>query len=178
MTNCVMCGKSRSELEMRPLVNVEELKAGNIIGECKEEGEREIGDAPVNVVCRYCWLDLLNTKSKAEVIEIFETICGLLFEIDRRYKEEKKGTLHIGGGDFTYGSGTQYTVPGTIYKTGSNDNTFTVNSTANDVLLTGTNTDFTFDVGNTSVTGGTLTNLGDTWDALTDDADKSESEEE
>jgi hypothetical protein len=119
-----MCGKDRSELEMRPLVNVDELKAGNIIGECKEEGEREIGDGQVNVVCRYCWLDLLGTKTKDEIIEIFETICGLLFEIDRRYKEEKKTPLQIGGSGITWdtGSGTQYTIPcdtsGTVWKTG------------------------------------------------------------
>jgi hypothetical protein len=176
-----MCGKSRSELEMRPLVNVDELKAGNIIGECKEEGEREIGDGQVNVVCRYCWLDLLGTKTKEEIIEIFETICGLLFEIDRRYKEEKKQTLQIGGGSIEWGSGDQYTLPltapinPTIWKTGTNDNTFTINSTATELFTTGSSSsNITFDAGNISISGGTLTNLGNQWEELTDEPDNEE----
>jgi len=174
-----MCSKDRSELEMRPLVNVDELKAGNIIGDCKDEGEREIGDGLVNVVCRSCWLELLNTKSKDEIIEIFETICGLLFEIDRRYKEEKKLPMQIGGGTFDYGSGN-LTVPGTIWKTTNpNDNTFTISSGSSDHLYTNTSSSITFDAGNLSISGGTLMNLGDDWDALTDDdTDKAESEEE
>jgi hypothetical protein len=164
-----MCGKSRSELEMRPLVNVDELKAGNIIGECKEEGEREIGGGQVNVVCRHCWLDLLGTKTREEIIEIFETICGLLFEIDRRYKEEKKQTLQIGGSGITWdtGTGNQYTIPATgatIWKTGANDGTFTINSTSDQLFTTSS----------TSMSSGTLFNLGNQWEELTDDSDTEE----
>ena len=170
-----MCGKDRSELEMRPLVNVAELKAGNIIGDCKDEGEREIGDGLVNVVCRSCWLDLLATKSKSEVIEIFETICGLLFEIDRRYKEEKKMPLQIGGGGtFEFADPGNLTVPGTIWKTG--DTSITISGASTDLFTTSSSV--TFDAGNLSISGGTLMNLGDDWDALTDDTDKAESEEE
>jgi len=181
-----MCGKDRSELEMRPLVNVDELKAGNIIGDCKDEGEREIGDGLVNVVCRSCWLDLLGTKTKDEIIEIFETICGLLFEIDRRYKEEKKEEkvpLQIGGSGITWDTTNPgiYTIPcdtsGTIWKTDTNDQTITINNTATDLFTTSNSV--TFDAGNLSISGGTLMNLGDEWDALTDDdTDKAESEEE
>lgn len=174
MTNCVLCGKSRSDLEMRPLVNVAELKAGNIIGDCKEEGEREIGDGLVNVVCRGCWLALLESKSKDEIIEIFETICGLLFEIDRRYKEEKKQALQVGGGaTFEFADPGQYTIPnsGTIWKTA--DNTITITATSSDHLYTtGNSGTITFDTTNTSMSSGTLMNLGNQWEGLTsNDAD-------
>jgi hypothetical protein len=162
---------------MRPLVNVAELKAGNIIGDCKEEGEREIGDGSVNVVCRYCWLELLGSKTKDEIIEIFETICGLLFEIDRRYKEEKKQALQVGGGSVGFEWATDpniYTIPsgGTIWKT-TDDSTITITGTSSDHLYTtGNSNTITFDTTNTSMSSGTLFNLGNQWEGLTsNDAD-------
>lgn len=91
MVKCVLCGKQRAEFEMRPLVNLDELKVGNALAEADKadgaEAERDVGGSKVQVVCRSCWHGILESKDKAEVIEMMETLCGLLFEIDRRARD-------------------------------------------------------------------------------------------
>jgi hypothetical protein len=82
---CPVCGKSKSAFEMRPIVNVDELKVGAAMSE--EKSEQDVAGAKVDVVCRDCWMALLKERSKEEVIEILETICGVLMEADNRMKE-------------------------------------------------------------------------------------------
>lgn len=93
MTKCVVCGKRRAENEMRPLINIDELEVGNLLSEADEqdgvEAEREVGGASLQVVCRSCWHAILESKEKGDVIEMLETLCGLLFEVERRRNEEK-----------------------------------------------------------------------------------------
>lgn len=101
MTKCVLCGKDRAENEMRPLINIDELAVGNMLSEADEqagvEAEREVGGAMLQVVCRSCWHAILESKEKGDVIEMLETLCGLLFEVERRRKSEQarqpRGTL-------------------------------------------------------------------------------------
>jgi hypothetical protein len=70
---------------MRPLVNVDELAVSHALSDTKgDEAERAIGDATLQVVCRACWHEILAAKDKGEVVEMFETICGLLFELQNR----------------------------------------------------------------------------------------------
>lgn len=85
MMKCPVCGKSKSAFEMRPIVNIEELKVGAAMSE--EKTEQDVAGAKVDVVCRDCWMALLKNRSKEEVIEIMETICGILMEADNRMKE-------------------------------------------------------------------------------------------
>jgi len=85
MMRCPVCGKSKSAFEMRPIVNIEELKVGAAMSE--EKTEQDVAGAKVDVVCRDCWMALLKNRSKEEVIEILETICGVLMEADNRMKE-------------------------------------------------------------------------------------------
>lgn len=110
MKRCVLCGNQRAEFEMRPLVNVKELALGNQLSEADKapdvEAERKVGDSVLQIVCRSCWLEILNTKDKATILEMFETICGLLFEMDRRVRERERAQRPvaewpdmIGGGD-------------------------------------------------------------------------------
>jgi len=91
MKRCVLCGNQRAEFEMRPLVNVKELALGNQLSEADKapdvEAERKVGDSVLQIVCRACWLGILDSKDKATVVEMFETICGLLFEMERRNRE-------------------------------------------------------------------------------------------
>jgi hypothetical protein len=79
---CPVCQKQKSEYEMRPLINVAELQVGAELS--GEKSEKDIGGTKVDVVCRSCWEAILKTKSKEEVIEMFETLCGLLFEMEKR----------------------------------------------------------------------------------------------
>jgi hypothetical protein len=87
MMKCPVCGKSKSAYEMRPIVNIEELKVGAAMSE--EKSEQDVAGARVDVVCRDCWLSLLKNRTKEEVIEILETICGALMEADHRMKEPR-----------------------------------------------------------------------------------------
>lgn len=93
MTKCVLCGKARAENEMRPLINIDELAVGNALSEADEqdgvEAEREVGGAILQVVCRSCWHAILESKEKGDIIEMLETLCGLLFEVERRRQEER-----------------------------------------------------------------------------------------
>lgn len=97
MTKCVLCGKARAENEMRPLINVDELAVGNALSEADEqegvEAVREVGGATLQVVCRPCWHAILESKEKGDVIEMLETLCGLLFEVERRRAEERERQL-------------------------------------------------------------------------------------
>jgi len=86
MLKCPVCGKQKTLLEMRPLINVKELAMGNELSE--QDGEREVGGAKLQMVCRNCWSAILETKEKEEVIEILETLSALLIEIDRRNREQ------------------------------------------------------------------------------------------
>jgi len=107
MVKCVLCGKQRAEFEMRPLVNIDELKVGNALAETDKaegaEAERDVGGSKVQVVCRQCWHAILESKDKAAVIEMMETLCGLLFEIDRRARDAeakaKRAVPVVFGGD-------------------------------------------------------------------------------
>lgn len=87
MMKCPVCNKSKSAFEMRPIVNVEELKVGAAMSE--EKTEQEVAGTKVDVVCRDCWMTLLKNRSKEEVIEIMETICGILMEADSRMKQHR-----------------------------------------------------------------------------------------
>jgi len=89
---CPVCGKDRSEFEMRPLVNVEELAVGDAMSD--QDSKQDVGGARVHVVCRSCWLALLDGKSKAEVMELLETICGILFEVAKARDERAKGFIY------------------------------------------------------------------------------------
>ena len=91
MTKCQLCGKDKTEYEMRPLINVAELKMGEAMTE--EKSEREIGGAKLQIVCRGCWQHILENKEKGEVIEMMETLCGLLFEIDRKQHERNAALM-------------------------------------------------------------------------------------
>lgn len=99
MVTCVLCGKQRAEFEMRPLVNLDELKVGNALAEPDKaagvESEREVGGSKLQIVCRSCWHAILESKDKAAVIEMMETLCGLLFEVDRRAREALPKVVHI-----------------------------------------------------------------------------------
>jgi hypothetical protein len=86
MKKCPVCGKDKSEFEMRPLVNVEELAVGDAMSD--QDSKQDVGGAKVHVVCRSCWLALLDGKSKAEIMELLETICGILFEVARERREK------------------------------------------------------------------------------------------
>lgn len=91
MTKCQLCGKDKTEYEMRPLINVAELKMGEAMTE--EKSEREIGGAKLQIVCRGCWQHILENKEKGEVIEMMETLCGLLFEVDRKQHERNAALM-------------------------------------------------------------------------------------
>jgi hypothetical protein len=91
MTKCQLCGKDKTEYEMRPLINVAELKMGEAMTE--EKSEREIGGAKLQIVCRGCWQHILENKEKGEIIEMMETLCGLLFEIDRKQHERNAALM-------------------------------------------------------------------------------------
>lgn len=84
MTKCPVCDKPKSEYEMRPLINVEELKVADQMSE--QSSEREVGGAKLQMVCRACWAHILSGKTHAEVVEMMETLAGLLLELDRRAK--------------------------------------------------------------------------------------------
>ena len=102
MTKCVLCGKDRAENEMRPLINIDELAVGNMLSEADEqdgvEAEREVGGATLQVVCRSCWHAILESKEKGDVIEMLETLCGLLFEVERRRTEEREKQIRSAPG--------------------------------------------------------------------------------
>jgi len=85
MTKCPMCQKQKSEYEMRPLLNVKELQVAQELSE--DKNEREVGGTKVDIVCRSCWEEVLKNRTKEEVIEMFETLCGLLFEMDKKAKD-------------------------------------------------------------------------------------------
>jgi len=78
---CPVCGKDKSEFEMRPIVNAEELAMGDAVSD--GDSKEDVGGAKLHVVCRSCWLALLETRSKEEIVELLETISGILFEIAR-----------------------------------------------------------------------------------------------
>ncbi len=92
MVTCAVCNKKRSELDMRPLVNVDELDLANELSEAGDkegvEATREVAGAELQVVCRRCWVDILSGMEKDDIIEQLETLCGLLFELERRKVEE------------------------------------------------------------------------------------------
>ena len=79
---CPVCQKDKTEMEFRPLINVDELKVGNSLSD--QKSEREVGGAKLQMVCRNCWQHILQNKTPDEIIEMLETICGLLLEMDRR----------------------------------------------------------------------------------------------
>lgn len=79
MKRCPVCGKDKSEFEMRPIVNVEELAMGDAVSDV--DSKEDVGGAKLHVVCRSCWLALLESRSKEEVVELLETISGILFEV-------------------------------------------------------------------------------------------------
>ena len=85
MIKCPVCGKQKSAFQMRPIVNIEELKVGAAMSD--QPTEQEVAGQKVDVVCRECWMQILNSRTKEEVIEILETICGVLLEADSRMKE-------------------------------------------------------------------------------------------
>jgi hypothetical protein len=85
---CPVCHKNKADCEFRPLINVKELSVGDALSE--QDSGRDIGGAKLQMVCRNCWQAILDSKEKSEVIEIMETLAGLLLEIDRRRKEEAK----------------------------------------------------------------------------------------
>jgi hypothetical protein len=85
MIKCPVCGKQKSAFQMRPIVNIEELKVGAAMSD--QPTEQEVAGQKVDVVCRECWMQILNSRTKEEVIEILETICGVLLEADNRMKE-------------------------------------------------------------------------------------------
>jgi len=79
MKRCPVCGKDKAEFEMRPIVNVEELAMGDAVSDASSK--EDVGGAKLHVVCRQCWLALLESRSKEEVVELLETISGILFEV-------------------------------------------------------------------------------------------------
>jgi len=81
MKRCPVCGKDKSEFEMRPIVNVEELAMGDAVSDV--DSKEDVGGAKLHVVCRACWLALLESRSKEEIVELLETIAGILFEVAR-----------------------------------------------------------------------------------------------
>lgn len=87
MKRCPVCGKDRSEFEMRPIVNVEELAMGDAVSDASSK--EDVGGAKLHVVCRSCWLALLESRTKEEVVDLLETISGILFEVARRQAEHK-----------------------------------------------------------------------------------------
>lgn len=89
MKKCPVCSKDKSEFEMRPLVNVEELDVGDVMSE--RDTKEDVGGAKLHVVCRSCWLTVLKDKSKDEIMELLETICGLLLEVGKAKKESWGG---------------------------------------------------------------------------------------
>ncbi len=94
MLKCPVCGKDKTEMEMRPLINVAELKAGNILSD--QKSEREVNGAKLQMVCRPCWGAILASKTQEEVVEILETICGLLLEVERRRVQERASLVPSG----------------------------------------------------------------------------------
>lgn len=82
VVKCPVCQKDKAETEMRPLVNVAELKVGEAISDQKIE--RDVAGTKLQVVCRACWAAILSTKSKEEVMEMMETLVALLMEMERR----------------------------------------------------------------------------------------------
>lgn len=92
MVKCAVCNKKRSELDMRPLVNVDELELANGLAEAGDkdgvEATREVAGSELQVVCRRCWVDILQGMDKDAVIEQMETLCGLLFEMERQKLEQ------------------------------------------------------------------------------------------
>lgn len=82
MINCPVCQKQKAETEMRPLINVAELKVGATLAEAKVE--REIAGAKLQIVCRACWAAILAAMPKEDVIEMMETLSILLFEMEKR----------------------------------------------------------------------------------------------
>jgi len=84
MIKCPVCGKQKSAFQMRPIVNIEELRVGAAMSD--QPTEQEVAGQKVDVVCRDCWMQILNSRSKEEVIEILETICGVLMEVDNKMK--------------------------------------------------------------------------------------------
>lgn len=93
MIKCPVCGKQKSAFQMRPIVNIEELKVGAAMSD--QPTEQEVAGQKVDVVCRDCWMQILESRTKEEVIEILETICGVLLEADSRMKDNRWR-----GGDF------------------------------------------------------------------------------
>lgn len=93
MLKCPLCQKDKTEYEMRPLINVDELKVGNNLSD--QKSEREVGGAKLQMVCRGCWAHILENKTLPEVIEILETMCGLLLELDRRRAESLVMTTQL-----------------------------------------------------------------------------------
>jgi hypothetical protein len=88
LLKCPVCQKDKADCEFRPLINVKELSVGNALSE--QDSGRDVGGAKLQMVCRNCWQAILDSKEKSEVIEIMETLAGLLLEIDRRRKEDAK----------------------------------------------------------------------------------------
>ena len=99
MVKCAVCNKKRSELDMRPLVNVDELDLANDLAGAGDkdgvEATREVAGSELQVVCRRCWIDILKGMDKDDVIEQLETLCGLLFEIERKAVEQASERMVI-----------------------------------------------------------------------------------
>jgi hypothetical protein len=85
MTKCPVCQKPKSEYEMRPLIDVKEIKVADKLTE--ESSEREVGGAKLQIVCRQCWTAILSSMTKEEVMEMMETLAGLILEMERRHQE-------------------------------------------------------------------------------------------
>lgn len=86
MTKCPVCQKPKSEYEMRPLIDVKEIKVADKLTE--ESSEREVGGAKLQIVCRSCWTAILASMTKEEVMEMMETLAGLILEMERRHQEK------------------------------------------------------------------------------------------
>lgn len=86
MIKCPVCQKQKAEIEMRPLIDVKELTVGNTLSE--QKSQKEIGGVTLDLVCRGCWATILASKEKDEIIEMLETICAILFEVNRVEREK------------------------------------------------------------------------------------------
>jgi hypothetical protein len=86
MTKCPVCQKPKSEYEMRPLIDVKEIKVADKLTE--ESSEREVGGAKLQIVCRQCWTHILSNMTKEEVMEMMETLAGLILEMERRHSQQ------------------------------------------------------------------------------------------
>jgi hypothetical protein len=88
MVKCSMCNKKRADNEMRPLIGVDELDVADKMADEPISEDREIGGAEMKIVCRSCWKLILDNKGKDEIIEMLETMSGILFEMDKRLNQE------------------------------------------------------------------------------------------